>query len=236
MGAILKRKKPRSLITAFIYRLSKLFTNNSVKYNLLLDLEWIFERLSYEQASVHYGIENTPWRKSAVKFLSGFIKPDDSVLDLGCGYGAVSYAISLVARKVVGVDYNLDSILKARKQYQKENLKFIHDDALNYLNQSGEKFNVLILTHVLEHLDNPKYFLATYANYFNYIFIEVPDFDRTYLNHFRQDLCNTQVYTDTDHISEFDRDELNALLAEVNLKVISTEYRYGVQKIWVKCS
>ncbi len=236
MGAILKRKKPRSLLTAFVYRLSKLFTNNSVKYSFVLDLEWIFERLCYEQASVHYGIENAPWRKSAVKFLSDVIKPDDSVLDLGCGYGAISHAISLVARNVVGVDYNLDSILKARKQYQRDNLKFIHDDALHYLNQSGEKFNVLILTHVLEHLDNPKQFLATYANHFNYIFIEVPDFDRTFLNHFRQDLSNTQIYTDADHVSEFDRDELKALLTDVNLIVVSAEYRYGVQKIWVKCS
>jgi SAM-dependent methyltransferase len=236
MGAILKRKKPKSILTAIVYRLSKLFTNNPLKFSFLLDVEWIFERLSYEQASVYYGVENTPWRQSSVKFLSNVIKPDDVVLDLGCGYGAVTHAISLMARKVVGVDYNIDSILSARKYYQRDNLQFIHEDALHYLKQSGEKFSVLILTHVLEHLDNPKHFLATYANYFCYIFIEVPDFDRTFLNHFRQDISNDQVYTDADHVSEFDRDELNAILAEVNLVVVSAEYRYGVQKIWVKCS
>ena len=236
MGATLKRKKPRSLLTAIVYRLSKLFANNSVKFRFLLDMEWIFERLCYEHASVHYGVENAPWRKSAVKFLSRVIKPDDAVLDLGCGYGSVSHSISLMARKVVGVDYNLESIHKARKHYQRANLQFIHEDALRYLNQSGEKFNVLILTHVLEHLDNPKYFLATYANYFSYIFIEVPDFDRTFLNHFRQGVNSAQIYTDSDHVSEFDRDELCALLSEVNLQVLSAEYRYGVQKIWAKCS
>ena len=236
MDAILKRTKPRSPLTAIIYRLSKLFINNSVKFRFLLDTEWIFERLCYEQATMHYGIENAPWRKSAVQFLSGVIKPDDAVLDLGCGYGAVSHAVSLMARKVVGVDYNINSINRARAQYQKENLQFEHEDALRYLSRSGEKFDVLILTHVLEHLDDPKKFLLTYASYFRNIFIEVPDFDRTFLNHFRQDMNSAQIYTDSDHVTEFDRDELCGLLAEVNLEVLSAEYRYGVQKIWARCS
>ena len=236
MGVILKRKKPRSLLTAIVYRLSKLFINSSAKFHFLLDLEWIFERLSYEQATVHYGVENAPWRKSTVQFLSGVIKPEYAVLDLGCGYGAVSHAVSLIARRVVGVDYSRNSIDRARKHYKRDNLEYIHEDALRYLNQSAERFNVLILTHVLEHLDNPKNFLLDYAKYFSYIFIEVPDFDRTFLNHFRQDIKNTQIYTDADHVTEFDRDELCVLLAEVNLEVVSVEYRYGVQKVWLKCS
>ena len=223
-------------MTAIVYRLSKLFINSSAKFHFLLDLEWIFERLSYEQATVHYGVENAPWRKYTVQFLSGVIKPDDAILDLGCGYGAVSHAVSLMARRVVGVDYNLNSIERARKHYQRDNLQYIHEDALRYLSQSEEKFNVLILTHVLEHLDNPKQFLLAYAKYFSYIFVEVPDFDRTFLNHFRQEIHNAQVYTDADHVSEFDRDELSDLLAEANLDVVSVEYRYGVQKVWVRCS
>lgn len=236
MGAILERKKPKSLLTAIIYRLSKLFINGQAKFSVLLDLEWIFERLCYEQASAYYGVDHVPWRKSSVQFLSRVIRPDDTVLDLGCGHGAVSYAISFMAKRVVGVDYNLDSIRRAKKKYEADNLQFVHEDALRYLSQSDENYGVLILTHVLEHLDNPKAFLLAYAKHFRHIFIEVPDFDRTFLNHCRQDLKIAQVYTDADHVTEFDRDELNALLAEVNLEVLETEYRYGVQKIWARCN
>lgn len=236
MGAILDRTKPKSPLTAIVYRLSKWWINSPTKFRALLDLEWIFERLSYEQASAYYGVDNAPWRKASVSFLSQVIGRDDAVLDLGCGHGGVSYAISQIARRVVGVDYNGDSIAGARKNYRSGNLQFVHDDALRYLGQSDEEFDVLILTHVLEHLENPKDFLLNYTKHFQKIFIEVPDFDRTFLNHFRQDLGVAQLYTDADHVTEFDRDELTALLVEAGLEVLSAEYRYGVQKIWAKCA
>jgi 2-polyprenyl-3-methyl-5-hydroxy-6-metoxy-1,4-benzoquinol methylase len=236
MGAVLNRSKPRSLLTAIVYRLSRLVPDSQTKLRILLDLEWIFERLSQEQASAHYGIDGSPWRKSTMEFISRHMTKADAVLDLGCGHGAISHSLSLIARKVVGVDYNRELIARARKKYATDNLQFIHDEALNYLGQCDEKFNVLVLTHVLEHLDRPKEFLAAYAGHFKHMFIEVPDFDRTFLNRFRQDLNIPQIYTDADHVTEFDRDELYALLSGLNLDVIDSECRYGVLRVWVECN
>jgi 2-polyprenyl-3-methyl-5-hydroxy-6-metoxy-1,4-benzoquinol methylase len=236
MGAKLDRTKPRSLLTAIIYRLSRLFINNKIKFRILLDLEWIFERLSTETASAIYGADHVIWKKSSLQYLSKYIKPTDTILDLGCGYGTISYNVSQIARKVVAVDYNNVAIDAAKKKYIRENLQFFYDDALNYLKNTGDKFSVLILTHVLEHIDEPKVFLATYAKHFNNIFIEVPDFDRTFLNHFRQDQNISQIYTDADHVTEFDRDELCSLLSDLNLEIVDAEYRYGVQKYWIRCS
>lgn len=235
MGARLDRKKPRSLLTAIIYRLSRLVPDGRTKFRVFLDLEWIFDRLSQEQASAYYGIDDSPWRKSSMQFLSRHIKPEDTVLDLGCGHGAISHSLSLIARKVVGIDYNDGSIEGAKKRYARDNLQFIHDDALHYLGRCDERFDVLVLTHVLEHLDGPKEFLASYAGHFRHMFIEVPDFDRTFLNHFRQDLRVAQLYSDADHVTEFDRDELNALLSDLGLEVVDAECRYGVLRVWVKC-
>ncbi|TAN42043.1 MAG: class I SAM-dependent methyltransferase [Nitrospirae bacterium] len=236
MGVKLERKKPKCLLTSIVYRFSKmrLPISDKLKFRIFLNLEWIFERLCTEQASAVYGSDGIISKKSTVQFLSKHIKPDDTVLDLGCGYGAISYNVSMIAKKVVGVDYNTKAIEAAQKKYQRENLRFIHEEALNYLRKSEERFSVLILSHVLEHIDNPKDFLSAYSGYFEHIFIEVPDFDRTFLNHFRQEQNIAQLYTDADHVTEFDRDEMHSLLSDLNLEALQAEYRYGVQRFWVK--
>jgi 2-polyprenyl-6-hydroxyphenyl methylase/3-demethylubiquinone-9 3-methyltransferase len=41
-------------------------------------------------------------------------KPEDSVLELGCGYGRVTWEIAVVAKRVVGIDTAAESIVLAR--------------------------------------------------------------------------------------------------------------------------
>lgn len=94
------------------------------------------------------------------------------------------------------------------------------------------KYDVLILSHILEHRDNLAQFLLDYKNYFHFIYIQVPDFDRGYLNHYRHDLKMNMIYTDNDHVGEFNRYELSELLSSCVIGIAEAEYRYGVQKLW----
>lgn len=142
----------------------------------------------------------------------------------------------MMSRKVVGVDRNRIAIESARRKYVRENLSFVQDDALNRTNISGEKFDVLVLTHFLEHISNPREFLAAHAGRFNRMIIEVPDFDRSILNYYRRDLNVPQIYTDADHVTEFDRDDLNVLFSELGMKVIEMESRDGVLRCIVDCA
>ena len=71
-----------------------------------------------------------------------------------------------------------------------------------------------------------------FKDYFKSIYIELPDFDWYYLNHYRLKLNLRLIYSDDDHVSEFDRNELKTLLDECNIKVVKEEYKYGVQKLW----
>jgi 2-polyprenyl-6-hydroxyphenyl methylase/3-demethylubiquinone-9 3-methyltransferase len=43
-------------------------------------------------------------------------KPEDSVLELGCGYGRVTWEIAVVAKRVVGIDTAAESIVLARSR------------------------------------------------------------------------------------------------------------------------
>jgi SAM-dependent methyltransferase len=233
MGVKIPRQKPKQLLLSIIYRLQKLLPlSSSSKLKLFLKLEWIFDRLAHEQSFKVYSVQEHPIRKFTKEFILENISSGDSVLDLGCNSGDLSFFISEKAKMVVGIDHDAMVIENAKRNYKKENLSFIHADALSYLKQNTQNFDVLILSHILEHLDEPQKFLNDFKTYFKRIYVELPDFDKSYLNHYRKDLGSSFIYTDDDHVSEFDRMEMIELLKACGLKIVKAEYRFGIQKIW----
>jgi SAM-dependent methyltransferase len=230
MGIRLERKKPRSLLVSFIYQLSRLpLLSAAGKFRLFLDLEWVFERLCHEYSFKHYEPIDHPlrsWAADSLQFAG------HSVLDLGCGTGELSFLIAQAARHVTGVDHDAHVIARARTRYQRENLEFVESDALAFLETCGRSFDTLVLSHVLEHLDDPRALLLRLHERFTRVYIEVPDFDRSYLNRCRLDLDLDLVYSDSDHIWEYDRRELAELLQRCGLETIRAEYVLGLQKVW----
>lgn len=233
MGVVLDRKKKKNIVASVIYRLQKLIPFGAkVKFKLFLNLTWIFNRLSHEAAFKVYNHSNNPSRLKTLDFIFKYLDNTSNVLDLGCKEGELSYAIAQKAKSVTGVDYDGISIEIAKNKFQKPNLSFENTEAIEFLSKNNTHFEVLILSHILEHLDNPKEFLLSFKKYFKYIFIEVPDFDNSYLNIFRSDLNLNLIYSDDDHITEFDRDELKSLIESCGIEILVEEYRFGVQKFW----
>lgn len=233
MGVKLKRAKPKQIWLSVMYRLSKIpFAPSTTKMKLFLNLEWIFHRLAHENSYAIYTEDSHPIRVKTKEFLLQLINKSDSVLDLGCNLGVMSNYLADKAKKVVGIDYNKKAIDTAKKNYSKPNLEFHAVEAIEYLNSTEENFEVLILSHILEHLEEPEEFLNKFKDYFQNIYIEVPDFERYYMNLYRKDLNLKLKYSDDDHISEFDREELTEIITNCGLEIKQTEYRYGVQKYW----
>ena len=233
MGLKLPRHKKRNFLLSIIYHCHKLFFfGRKTKFILYLNLEWIFDRLSHEMSFKMYKLEMHPFKVHSKKIIHEFIDENHTVLDLGCHGGDISFHCAQKVKKVIGIDYNKDAIVKAKSKYQKDNLIFYHCEASEFLKTNKEHFDILIMSHILEHLDNPQELLIQYKNYFNRIYIEVPDFDRYYLNQYRKDLGLNLIYSDEDHISEFSRDELKELLNCCGLKTLKEEYIFGMQKIW----
>ncbi len=235
MGITTPRKKPRNLLLSILYRIHQVLPLGvERKLRLYLDLEWIFDRLAMEMSFKHYGPDQHPFRQQAKDFLRQHIRSDKAVLDLGCAKGDMSAMLASMAREVVGVDHDAAAIAHARNTYQQPNLTFHNSDALVYLKDHPERFDVLVLSHILEHLDRPEEFFMTFKDYFTHIYIELPDFDKTYLNLYRKDLGVKLIYTDDDHVSEFDRFELSALLDRAGIHIEEREYRFGVQRLWCR--
>ncbi|MGI8469847.1 MAG: class I SAM-dependent methyltransferase [Pyrinomonadaceae bacterium] len=232
MGIKINRTKPRQILASVLYRLHKLPLSNRGKFKLFLNLEWIFNRLSHELSFKIYKPENHPMRKRSYDFILNFIQPEHLVLDLGCARGEITSTIAEKAKSVVGVDHNQELIDIAQKNHRRENLKFLCMDAIDYLKNTDEKFDILVLSHILEHIDEPQAFLEKFKNFFRYIYVEVPDFDGTPLNHYRKDLNLSLIYSDDDHVSEFDRYELQDLLKQCNLRILRSDYIFGLQRYW----
>jgi SAM-dependent methyltransferase len=224
MGVRLERRKSRNLLASLVYSINRFLPlSRARKLDLMLDLAWVSHRLSIENAA-----ELNLNRKGPNAFLQGGIRPGDRVLEIGCDRGQVLASINATER--VGVDYNSSAIAAGKQQFPE--LTLIAGEARDYLAKS-KPFDVLILSHVLEHVDRPEEFLASVKDRFDRIYDEVPDFDWTDLNGLRVQRKRTLIHMDDDHIAEFDRDELEQLVASLDLKIIDREFRHGVMRYWV---
>lgn len=233
MGVKISRRKERVVLLSLLYRMQRLLPMGTrSKLRLYLDLEWIFDRLATEESFRYYATNEHPFRIQAHRFLLRRIGPGSIVLDLGCNAGDLTRVIAARALEVVGVDHNEDVISRAKKASEASNLTFHHTDALTFLRSTEKRFDTLILSHILEHLDDPAEFLRDHKDHFEQIYIELPDFDKNYLNHFRLEVGSKLVYTDDDHVREFDRDELRDLLESCGIRIVEVEYRFGIQRLW----
>lgn len=235
MSIFFLRKKRRIYLVSFFYFLKRILPISArAKYRLFLNLEWIFNRLSYELSVNMYDYKNHPVVTYRIDFLKKYIKQGHSVVDLGCGNGLVSFLVSDFSKKVVGIDYNSKAIENAKIKYRKHDVQFYALDAIEFLENNEEKYDVLMLSHILEHIDHPKEFLLQYKQYFDHIYIELPDYDGTILNHFRKDQQMDLIYTDADHVSEFDRHAMKAIFSECGIQILEAEYIFGIQRYWCK--
>jgi hypothetical protein len=60
----------------------------------------------------------------------------------------------------------------------------------------------------------------------------VPDFDATFSNVYRLRLGSKLLYSDNDHIIEFDREELHRIVEEAGMEVLESEARQGMLRLW----
>ena len=173
-----------------------------------------------------------PFRAGTERFLGLHLPSDATVLDLGCGNGILSSWLAANGASVVGVDHSSTNIRVAMDRPSRPNLEFVHGDAGEFLDRSDREFTVLVLSHVLEHLDDPQGFLSQFSAGFASVYIEVPDYEGSPHDLLREQLGLELSYADADHISEFGRAELEDLVQRAGLRIVDVERVRGVQRLW----
>ncbi|MFV7770871.1 class I SAM-dependent methyltransferase [Shewanella marisflavi] len=106
-------------------------------------------------------------------YLSKFMSPAGRAFQVGCSDGYTLHRFQQAGWEVDGIDPSSRAIALAKKQYDLDiNEGFIED-----FDSKGVQYNLIILTHVLEHFVDPKAVLLKCLEMLEddgYIFIEVP--------------------------------------------------------------
>jgi len=89
------------------------------------------------------------------KDLSGIIKKDMNVLDLGCGTGVTTRYIAELGAKVIGVDLSPKLIEFAKANSTHENTDYWIGD-ITKINFGKKKFDAICLCDIIEHIPREK--------------------------------------------------------------------------------
>ncbi len=95
-----------------------------------------------------------------VKTLQANLPAGAVVLDVGCGNGVISRSLGSYGFNVYGIDVSEKAIARAKELNQYSNVNFDVVSAERLIAE-GKKYNAIICSEVLEHLNNPASLLQT---------------------------------------------------------------------------
>lgn len=161
-------------------------------------------------------------------FFTSNIYPNDTVLDVGCGNGQVLAKIAvrtLVCCK--GVDISAENILEAKK-----NLKgyptadVVCADIWKYSEKN--KYDVIVMSNVLEHLTNRPELIRHLTHSFNpkCFLIRVPMIERDWIVPYKKEMA-VEWRLDATHEIEYTEAEVRQELADAGLSVASISFSWG---------
>ena len=194
-------------------------------------LDWIIN----ERAMIYGGGEHPKHRLIGYHdFFIEHIADGDSVLDVGCGYGAVSRSIANAYpnSRVMGVDQDKEKLILARSADNPSNLSFVEADAV--ISVPKGPWTAVVLSNVLEHIVDRVEFLkllqrSTSASRF---LIRVPLFERDWQMAMRREL-RVDFRSDDDHKIEHTLNEFLFEIYESGMKPLELRSIWG--EIWADC-
>ena len=104
-------------------------------YKILTKLALKLHNLSYELSTkfaikTEGGLHPKHRLMNYHKFFVDNVNPNDTVLDIGCGNGALTFDIAKKVKKIIAIDINQENIKVAKKKYSASNIEYLIGDAL----------------------------------------------------------------------------------------------------------
>jgi SAM-dependent methyltransferase len=176
-------------------------------------------------ANTHNGLHPKHALTRYHDFFTSNITPGERVLDLGCGVGALASSVACTSKAhVTGIDWSPANLAKARAAAP--NVRFIEGDITKA--RLPETFDAIVLSNVLEHLDDRAALLAQWRAWYQpkRFLIRVPAFDRDWRVPWKKEL-NVEWRLDPTHMTEYTWDALQAEFKTANLTPTHLTVRWG---------
>jgi len=185
--------------------------------------------------SVRYGkgIHTKHRHTSYHRFFIEHVGPDDTILDIECGNGALAHDIATnrPGTRITGIDLNSKNIKKATTSFPAHNVSYMCGNILDEKAISTQHFDTVILSNVLEHLPGRANFLRKIQEKFSprQILIRVPLFERDWRVPLKKEL-GVEWRLDSTHETEYTHESWNEELQAAGLESVQQEIRWG--EIW----
>lgn len=181
-------------------------------------------------------------KHAIVNYHSWFLRhllPKDNVLDIGCGNGHLASKIEDHVNSIIGIDINQNSISTAEGRTLGPKVTFKCADATKFdFKTLSVPIAVIILSNVLEHIENRAELLRSIRNNVSWlsgrklILIRVPSINRDWLTIYKQQI-GVEYRLDKTHYIEYERQELIDEIEKSGLKIIEFNCSFG--EYYVKC-
>ena len=196
-------------------------------------LDWVINERALKYGS---GIHPKHSLMKYHEFFSSRIKDGSIVLDVGCGIGIVSLNVAkkLTKSSIIGIDINKNNIFIANELLDKtklKNVKFIYGDINNQKDINAE---YVILSNILEHIENRTKFLRDIQKISNskIFLIRVPNFERDWQIAMRKEL-GIYYFSDVDHKIEHTVEQLKTDIEKAGFTIKEIITVWG--EIWATC-
>jgi SAM-dependent methyltransferase len=152
-------------------------------------------------------------------------------LDIGCSAGSLVYVMTTKGYRATGIDVDGDAIRLAKLHYSVDVL----EGGAESLIERGEKFDIVVFNHVLEHIHKPLQMLLMVHRILKpdgRVWITLPNIDsvRFYLQRERTWFLQVQ-----EHVWHFNTESLHNLLAASKFHDIrSVGGRLREYKSWIR--
>jgi len=143
------------------------------------------------------------------QFFIDNINNTDTILDLGCGNGFLTSDVATKAQKIIGIDQNPENIKIAKNKYQND-----------------KKFDKIILSNVLEHIENRVDFLNDLHQLSDTILLRVPMIDRDWLSVYKKE-NGFDYKLDKTHYIEYTLKILKKELSQSGWTINSYSIQFG---------
>ena len=169
--------------------------------------------------------------KPLVERINKVLKPDMSVLEIGCGTGELLHAIKPHVKEVVGVELSKDFVDFMNKDLGIE----AHAEDINKIDFKVRKFDFIISIATLDHLPNPLETLMTMKRLLSkrgVMYIELPNLEEAlnvYLPEKSRRAFN-RFFWNKGHFFYFDRESLSKLMDKAGFDCdISCRHEYTLR-------